>query len=206
MRDISTRIRNLISDTPADKQIHLVRDICWQIEKGLFNCRMAIEDSYTPDEINTKTQPSYFLSDYGFTYISNGRAPFFSVFPEYGNNYSDVIGNGEEMRKIFAALASPETMRALLFLFKKETPYVFEAEVLSELCEIPLEHIDGVIKDLVTLHVVSVKDLEKDEMMCALYSLRPHHLIIALMLFAHELNYQGGYSLQSHNRNKPYLK
>lgn len=206
MRDISTRIRNLISDTPADKQIHLVRDICWQIEKGLFNCRMAIEDSYSPDEINMQTRSSYILNDYGFTHVSNGRAPFFSVFPEYGNTLSDVIGNGEEMRKIFAALASPETMRALLFLFKKEANYVFEAEVLSELCEIPLECIDDVIKDLGTLHAVYMNDLEIDGKMCTLYYSRPCHLIIALMLFAHELNYKDGYCLQSHSRNKPYLK
>ena len=206
MRDISTRIRNLISDTPADKQFHLVRDICWQIEKGLFNCCMAIEDSYSPDEINRRTKSSYILNDYGFTHVSNGCAPFFSVFPEYGDNLSDVIGNGEEMRKIFAALASPETMRALLFLFKKEANYVFEAEVLSELGEIPLECIDDVIKDLDTLHVVYMKDLEIDGKLCTLYYARPQHLIIALMLFAHELNYRDGYCLQSHYRNKPHLK
>ena len=110
------------------------------------------------------------------------------------------------MRNIFAALASPETMRALLFLFKKEANYVFEAEVLSELCEIPLECIDDVIKDLDTLHVVYMKDLEIDGKLCTLYYSRPQHLIIALMLFAHELNYRDGYCLQSHYRNKPYLK
>ena len=206
IKDISTRIRNLISDTSADKQFHLIRDICWQIEKGLFNCRMAIEDSYSPDEINTQTRSSYILNDYGFTHASNGRAPFFSVFPEYGDNLSDVIGNGEKIRKIFAALASPETMRALLFIFKKEENYVFEAEVLSELCEIPFECVDEVIKNLVVLHVMDQKDLEIDGKMCALYYSRPQHLIIALMLFAHELNYRGGYCLQAHNRNKPYLK
>ncbi len=206
MKDISTRIRNLIWDTSADKQFHLIRDICWQIEKGLFNCRMAIEDCYLPDEINTQTRSSYILNDYGFTHVSNSRAPFFSVFPEYDNNLSDIISNGEEMRKTFAALASPETMRALLFIFKKEENYVFEAEVLSELCEIPLEQVDDVIKNLVSLHVVDKKALEIDGKMCTLYYSRPQHLIIALMLFAHELNYQGGYCLQSHNRNKPYLK
>lgn len=206
MKDISSSIRNLISDTPTDKQIHCIRDICWQIEKGLFNCSMTFEDSYSPDEINMQTQSSYILNDYGFTHVSNGRAPFFSVFPEYGDNLSDVIGNGEEMRKIFAALASPETMRALLFIFKKEANYIFEAEVLSELCEIPLECIDDVMKDLVSLHVVYKNDVEIDGKTCALYYSRPHHLIIALMLFAHELNYQGGYRLQAHHRNKPYLK
>lgn len=206
MKDISTRIRNLISDTPSDQQMHLICDICWQIEKGLFNCRMAIEDSYSPDEINTQMQSSYILNDYGFTHVSNGRAPFFSVFPEYGNNLSDVIGDGEEMRKIFAAMASHETMRALLSIFKKEENYVFEAETLSECCEIPLECIDDVIKDLITLHVVYKNDLEIDGKMCTLYYSSPNHLIIALMLFAHELNYRDGYCLQAHHRNKPYLR
>ena len=205
MEDISKRIRHLISDTPADKKYHLVRDICWQIEKGLFNCLMAIEDSYSPDEIHTQTRSSYILDDYGFTHVANGRTPFFSVFPEYGNNLSDVIGDGEEMRKIFAALASPETMRALLFIFKKEENYVFEAGVLSESCEIPPDCMDDVIKDLMTLHVLYKNDLEIDGKICTLYYSRPHHLIIALMLFAHELNYRDGYCLQAHHRNKPYL-
>ena len=206
MKDLSTRIRNVISDTPTEKQFHLIRDICWQIEKGLFNCRMEIKDSYSPDEINTQTRSSYILNDYGFTHVSNGRAPFFSVFSEYGNSFSDVIGDAEEIRKIFAALASPETMRALLFIFQKEANYVFEAEVLSKFCEIPLGCIDDVIKDLVTLRIVYKNDLEIDGKMCTLYYSRPHHLIIALMLFAHELNYQDGYCLQAHNRSKPYLK
>ena len=38
MKDISARIRNLLSNTLPEKQLHLIRDICWQIEKGLFNC------------------------------------------------------------------------------------------------------------------------------------------------------------------------
>lgn len=206
MKDISTRIRNLIADTPKGKQFHLIRDICWQIEKGMFNGCMEIEDGYSPDEINTQTRSSYILNDYGFTHVSNGRAPFFSVFPEYGNNLSDVIGDGENIRKIFASMASPETMRALLFLFKKEANYVFEAEVLSKFCEIPLACLDDVINNLVTLHVVYKNDLEIDEKTCTLYYSRSHHLIIALMLFAHELNYRDGYCLQAHHRNHPYLK
>ena len=110
------------------------------------------------------------------------------------------------MRKIFAALASPETMRALLFIFQKEANYLFEAEVLSELCEIPRECMDAVIKDLVTLRVVQQSDAEIDGKICTLYYSKPRHLIIALMLFAHELNYQSGCCMQAHNRSKPYLR
>ena len=36
MEDISERIQRLIKDTPREKRFHLVRDLCWQMEKGLF--------------------------------------------------------------------------------------------------------------------------------------------------------------------------
>lgn len=145
MKDLSARIRNIIADTPKEKQFHLVRDICWQIEKGLFNCLMYIDEGYSPEEINSQTRSSYILNDYGFTHISNGRAPFFSVFPEYGDNFTEVIGDGEEMREIFSALSSSDTMRAVLFVLRKEANFVFEAEVLSEICEIPGERIEDVL-------------------------------------------------------------
>ena len=206
MKDLSTRIRNLIANTPREQQFHLARDIGWQIEKGLFNCCMSIEDDYSPDEINTQTRSSYILNDYGFTHISNGRAPFFSVFPEYSNNLSEVIGDGEEIRQIFAALSSPKTMKAVLFILGKEANYVFESEVLAEVCEIPFEHIDEVLNDLTMLHLVYKNDLEIDEKKCRLYYSRPDHRIIPLFLFAHELNYRDGYCLNAHHRNKPYLK
>ena len=36
MDDISERIQRLIKDTPRENRFHLVRDLCWQMEKGLF--------------------------------------------------------------------------------------------------------------------------------------------------------------------------
>lgn len=206
MKDLSVRIRGLIANAPQEQKFHLIRDIGWQIEKGLFGCLTDIEDDYSPEEINNQLKSSYILNDYGFTHISNGPSPFFSVFPEYGNNLTDVIGNGEEMRIVFKALSSPETMKGVLFILGKKKDYVFEAEVLSEVCEIPFECIDKVLDDLAALHMVYKNDLEIDGKIVSLYYSNPDHRIIPLLLFARELNYHDGYCLQSHHRNKPYLK
>ena len=206
MKDISTHIRTLIRDAPYREQMHIVRDICWQIEKGLFNCRMAIDARYSPDEIRNQKRSSYILNDFGFTHISNGRAPFFSVFPEYDDNLSQVIGDGEEMRKIFAALASPETMRAVLFIHRNEENYVFEAEVLADACGIEATNIDTVLNDLLSLQLLYKNDVEIDGKVHRLYSTKPSHKLIALLLFAHEINYSDGYCYQSHHRSKPYLR
>ena len=77
MADISGRIISLIHRTEAKDRFHLARDICWQIERGLFNCRMEIEKNYDPNELENQTNASYILDDTGFTIISNGKEPFF---------------------------------------------------------------------------------------------------------------------------------
>lgn len=205
MKDLSTRIRHLIAATPSSDQFSLVRDICWQIEKGLFNCRMQIEDSYRPSEITEQTNASYILNEFGFTHISNGRAPFFAVFPDSQGNLSEVIGDGEEMRQIFHALSSPPSMKAVLFVLRQEEGYLFEADVLARECEISPDRIDAVLGDLSTLRLVAPMDLEINGCPRRLYRTRPNHRIIPLFLFAHELNYRGAYCLQSHNRSRPFL-
>ena len=61
----------MIHETDSDKRFHLARDICWQIERGLFNCRMGIEKKYDADEIKNQHNASYILDDHGFTLLSN---------------------------------------------------------------------------------------------------------------------------------------
>ena len=208
MEDVSERMQRLIRDTPREKRIHLVRDLCWQMEKGLFFFPEEKEfvEKYSPDEICKQKQSSYVLGDYGFTHISNGRAPFFSVFPEYGEGFSDVIGDGEEIRKLFEALSSPEAMRVLLFIHKQKSDYIFEAEVLARVCKIEVPLAKDILHRLMNWNLVSFERIDIDGQQRVLYHTCPSHKIIALLLFAHELSYRGSYCLQAENRNKPFLK
>ena len=208
MEDISERIQRLIRNTPREKRFHLVRDLCWQMEKGLFffSEQKDFVEKYSPDEICNQKQSSYILNDYGFTHISNGVAPFFSVFPEYGEGFSDVIGDGEDIRKLFEALSSPETMRVLLFIHKQKSDYIFEAEVLARACEMEASLAKDILNRLMKCNLVSFERIDIDGEQRVLYHTCPSHKIIALLLFAHELNYRGSYCLQAENRNKPFLK
>jgi transcriptional regulator with XRE-family HTH domain len=208
MEDISERIQRLIKDTPREKRFHLVRNLCWQMEKGLFffSEQKDFVEKYSPDEICNQKQSSYILNDYGFTHISNGRAPFFSVFPECGEGFSNVIGDGENVRKLFEALSSPEAMRVLLFIHKQKADYIFEAEVLARACEMEVPLAKDILNRLIKYKLVSFERIDIDGEQRVLYHACPSHKMIALLLFAHELNYRGSYCLQAENRNKPFLK
>lgn len=43
MDDISGKFMKLISLTENNERFNIARDICWQIERGLFDCHMEIE-------------------------------------------------------------------------------------------------------------------------------------------------------------------
>lgn len=206
MEDVSLRIKKLLLHTLKKDRLHLVRDLGWQMEKGLFNCSSAIELDYSPDEIFRKKASSYYLSDYGFTHISNGLTPFFAVFPEYGNNLTQAIGDGEEVRKIFEAMSSPEVMKAVLWIHRREEEFVFEPALLGMECGLEGSVLDRVLERLHNLNLLHKLDVELNGEQRVLYNTRPSHKVMALFIMARELNYKRGYCYMCHHRNKVYLK
>ena len=206
MADLSERVIALIRKTDADNRFRLARDIGWQIERGLFNCRMEIEKRYDPTEIEMQKNSSYILDDNGFTVISNGREPFFSVFPEPSDGFGHFMEDREALQAIFAALSHPDTMTALDCLYHKREHYVFESAVLARDCAIPPERIDAVISDLRLLRVIHEEKLTVNGKARVLYDSKPSHVLIALCLMARQLGYKGAYTLQGHHRTTPFFK
>lgn len=206
MEDISLRIKKLLLHTPAKDRLHTIRDLGWQMEKGLFNCVQPRELTYSPDEIRGKKASSYHLNDYGFTHISNGAAPFFAVFPEYGDNFTQAIGDGEEVRKIFEAMSSPDVMKAILWIHRREDDFVFEPALLGMDCGLEGTALENALECLLKLNLVTKLNVELNDKQQILYTTHPSHKIIALFIMAREVNYNRGYAYMSHHRNKVYLK
>ncbi len=206
MADISGRIVKLIHNTEAKERFNVARDIGWQIERGLFNCRMEIEKKYDPNEIKNQKNASYILDDNGFTIVSNGKEPFFSVFPEPAEGYGHFLNDKEDLQKIFAALSNADTMNALIYLYQRNENYVFESAVLQRDCEIANDRINAVIDDLLTLKLIWKQELTINGEARTLYYSRPSHKLLAVLLMTREIGYKGAYSLQSHIRNTPFFK
>ena len=206
MADISNRIVKLIHNTEAKERFNVARDIGWQIERGLFNCRMDIGKKYNADELKKQNNSSYILDDNGFTIISNGKVPFFSVFPQPAEGYGHFLNDKENLQEIFAALSHENTMKALIYLYHKTENYVFESAVLERDCEIASDQIYDVLDDLLTLKVIRMQKLTINGKERTLLYSYPNHKLLAVFLMAKELDYKGAYSLQSHNRNTPFFK
>lgn len=206
MADISSKIVKLIHITEATERFNVARDIGWQIERGLFNCRMEIEKKYDPSEIKNQKNASYILDDNGFTIVSNGKEPFFSVFPQPAEGYGHFLNDKDALQKIFAALSHTSTMTALIYLYHKNENYVFESAVLERDCEIANDQINAVIENLLTLKLIWEQELTINGESRVLYYSRPSHKLLAVLLMTREIGYKGAYSLQSHIRNTPFIK
>ena len=206
MADISSKIVKLIHNTEAKERFNVARDIGWQIERGLFNCRMEIGKKYNPNEIKNQKNASYILDDNGFTIVSNGKEPFFSVFPQPVEGYGHFLNDKEDLQKIFTALSHTDTMNALIYLYQKNENYVFESAVLERDCDIAKDQISAVIDDLLTLKLIWKQELTINGEKRVLYYSRPSHKLLAVLLMTREIGYKGAYSLQSHIRNTPFIK
>ena len=206
MADISGRIVKLIHNTEAKERFNVARDIGWQIERGLFNCRMEIGKRYDPNEIKNQKNASYILDDNGFTIVSNGKEPFFSVFPQPAEGYGHFLNDKDDLQKIFAALSHTDTMNALIYLYQKNENFVFESAVLQRDCEITNDQINAVIDDLLMLKLIWKQELTINGEGRILYYSRPSHKLLAVLLMTREIGYKGAYSLQSHIRKTPFIK
>lgn len=110
------------------------------------------------------------------------------------------------MRKIFECLADRETMSAVLFLHRHEAGYYFEADVLAEPCGIAPENLGKVMDDLVFLRLVRKAEVDINGESRILWISLPTYRIIAALIMADEIRYEGGYSCKIENRNAAYLK
>lgn len=205
MPDISRQIIALIRETDPDRRFPLAWDICWQIERGLFNCCMEIDTRYAPDEAKNQHNDSYILSDNGFTMVSNGSEPFFAVFPQPKEGFEDFLADKEALQNIFAALSHDDTVNALMWLYRRPENYIFESAVLARDCGIHGEQTDRVMEELSLLKVVSKQELTVNNQKRTLFRSHPRHILIALFSIARKIGYSGAYSLQSHWKNTPFF-
>ncbi len=206
MADISSRIMSLIYNTKVKERFNVARDICWQIERGLFNCCMEIEKGYDPNDIKNTKSASYILENEGFTMVSNGKEPFFAVFPQPEEGFGHFLKDKEELRKIFAALSHKDAVNALIYLYQEGRDYVFESSVLAKECEIGNDQIDAVLEDLRMLKVVWGQEVTINGKKRMLYYSRQSHILVAIFLIAREIGYKDAFCLNTQNRNIPFLK
>lgn len=206
MEDISRRIITLFRGKSSGDCFALARELGWQIEKALFFRHDDTAEEYIPGELETLHTPSLITANGGFSLVANGKAPFFILLPEPKEGYAAALGDERGMAALFARLADPQVMSAVLFLHRQAEGYVFAPDILTRECGIGEEALDGVLESLTALRTVRAKPLQIDGVPRVLYEFSPRHELIALLLMTQLTCYIGTYTLTSRGRRQPLLK
>ncbi len=206
MEDLARRLTEVLKTVPHDHKFRLVRDLCWHMEKGLFNRMMPIDMTWVLYEAEGENRSSYILDDHGFTLVSNSDTPFFGVFPQTEAGYDGYLQEKEPMQKIFSDLAYPMVMEAIAYLFRHDHGYVFESEVLARDCGIPLEDVGEIMQRLWNLGMVFPRSVAVNGKERILFQNKPNYKLLALFIVGRELCYDGSYAYQAHHRKEPFLK
>lgn len=208
LNDILKKTELLLTDADRKEQFNIAQKIGWHTEYGLFNSHLRKYErkDFDVDNIEIRTLPSYILSDYGFTHISNGDEPFFSLFPEPKEGFGGFVKDMDDLQNIFSSLSSEITLRAIVYLLRQNIGYTFEPEALAEVCDIENGELDRVMSDLLVLNAVNKNELFINGEPRILYSTNPMHKLIAVFLMAKELTYRGAYCVKAARRSLPLIK
>ncbi|MBR3894882.1 MAG: helix-turn-helix transcriptional regulator [Clostridia bacterium] len=205
MSDLSQKIISLLIHASNRERFQLAREITWQIHCGLFY-------SHKPEAISDpalKREPanpsSFVLEEHGFSVISNGKDPFFSLFPEPEEGFGAFLENREEWQTILTKLSRPHTLDALLYLYQKPEGYVFEAAILTKDCAIPEERMEEVLQDLIELRSITKQELSLNGKQHTLYSYVYNHKPLAILLMANESLNKNRHCQTAYHRTKPLI-
>ena len=207
-KDVYSGIINLIHKTPFEQQMEKAREICWQIEKGLFGLFENDEYKYRPDELKYKTDSSYVTRDMGFTSIANRpEIQFFSLFVEPAEGFGTLKQYSEQFRELFEALGDGYVLKSFFYIYSKPYRYTFEKEVLAKECGIPDDRIDDVMAKL--SFAAKPKEITINGEKRVVYAANQRHELIAMLALMTEFFYatgsRGGYHMQATGRFKPYF-
>lgn len=205
MTDASQRVMRLFQNTPKENRISLARELCWQIQRGLV---LGDAESLSEDlqERPPKNRASFFLGNNGFTLISDGKEPFFSVFEEPEDGFGHFLEDKEALRQLFLILSEEDTLRALIYLMEQPQGYVFEGEVLGRACSIEDGRLTDVLNGLSQLKAIKERALSINGEAHSLYYVIASHNLLALFLIAKQLFFHGSYFLKQHTRTRPLIR
>lgn len=207
--DTAKRAFKTVLQAESGEEFKVAHNIAWQLHRALFlhHCKDKASCSCHEDpHLFSEATSAYVVENDGFTIVSNGKEPFIMLVTEPPEGFGDFINSFDQITEVFAALGSPHTSRALLYLLQYKLDFYFEADYLARECDIPADEIGRVIDDLIKLKMLNRMESTVKGEHRVLYNSYPVHKYIGLYLLAQEIGNNKGYLMTGTPRSKPLLK
>ncbi len=209
--DLQTALIKKIGDTPADEQMKLVFNYCWDMERALMPNRKYIDTESIEDYENgiddNAQHYSSVMQNSGFTRMGiANRSQYFLIVPEPENTDKAYL-DGIDYPSFFKDLSDEFFWNTCIFLTKRGYEKSFTPNLLVKNMNIELDKANEILRTLIKYRMVYFELVEMDDNLIEIYHFRPTPSFIALMIFAREIIATPEiFAYYCENRTVPYLK
>jgi hypothetical protein len=184
--NVESTVADYIMSLDSENKYKTAYNLILAIQKGLFGCEWAENDSL--EEINRIIKDKNFpfahssvTNDYGISALSfmeNQQYSFLMLKPE--DNYEKMILPTEEYKKLFADLSDIDYLNALFLLYRREENEEFDNGLFIKNLNIPEEKSQEIIHILLKYKIIKLNEAGK-------YNFYSSHSFIPFFLYAREM-------------------
>ena len=149
---------------------------------------------------------SQYIDDQGITLsIPAEDCPLFLVLPEPNGGYLQNICEPERYRRLFSALAIPNSLELLFFLYSRKTQY-YSQPALAKACGLSEDSLEGALEALCESKLLLRRTIVEAEGELKVYALNDDPSFVPFLLFARWLIEEPGYIMSWSSREKPIFE
>lgn len=206
--DIETSISKYISSFEKEIQMNKVFELCWTLERTLSGLNV-LEEQHSLKSIQSKNKEliySQMLFDYGISLMClKKESPYFFVMPETDERTKLLLEKSIEYIPFFKLLSDKDAFAVLIFLYSRENK-PFTNKLLEKKLNIAKNVVENILSDLNKFHLLTISEIEIDDIIQKIYTFEPNPSFIALLTFVKEMTFKpNDFHCFCDNRNKPYL-
>jgi len=191
------------------------RAICWSTVTGMFGTSWYEELGFPAkqmfDEIQKNSSDDLCLyaktiTDSGISMMSLAKNfPYFMLFPEPQQGWSENLPDMEEYRKAFSAFSEPDVLECLHFIHANESKKKFSLGYFSKMTKLNAERAERLIEILIEMKYIKASIIELDDTEQTLYSIVPNHVFIMLLMLMKTYMRPPKANLECNVRKKPFF-
>lgn len=205
-QDVTRAIAAQFADKKEEEKISTMFKLCWELEKALIGSANGKSLEEIRQSIGDDETYSSILCDSGFTQVRLGnRLSYFLLVPE-PKDKDKIFFEGIDYPAFFKDLSDPKVFQAMVMLNQRRNDKAFTTNLLVKHLDVDKESAAEIIRILQKYGLIRITQFEMDDDEQEIYTFRPTHSFIALLIFAREMIHKPhSFYYYMENRNQPYL-
>ena len=198
-----------ICKTKEENRIARAFELCWMMEQSMYGTIFSDPERFREEALahNANDQVySRVLVDSGYTQMGLfNRMQYFLVVPD-AKDKDKALLEGIDYPSFFKVLSDPDIFHTLVFLYKRESRYLFTEQLLVTEVNLTPQKAKEVMSELLRLKVVEKQLAEVDGETVPFYRFWARPSFVSMLIFAREMiDIPSNFYVNNEARRKPYL-